>query len=381
MQGRQSRPRCSRPTTALRPNLLEPAEHDIESRFEFFHFAIIWAFARGGNSFDDGAMSSRLSDYDYILPEELIAQRPLPRRQDSRMMVLHRRSQRIEHRRFVELGEFLRDGDLLVLNNARVIAARRFSDDGAIEFLFLEKLRRGHWRCLVKPGRKMRLRASCMINQAEARVVEVLPDGSRVIAVDTDLPLEVNGIVPLPPYMRRRPEAEDRERYQTVFADVPGAVAAPTAGLHFTPEMLASLPHAFITLHVGEGTFQPVKTENIARHQMHSERFVIPAEAADEINGALRIIAVGTTTVRVLQAARRIAGNVIPQEGETDIFIYPPAKIEHADVLLTNFHLPRSTLLMLVSAFAGREFVLRAYAEAIRERYRFYSYGDCMLII
>ncbi len=326
-------------------------------------------------------MSARLSDYDYILPEELIAQRPLPRRQDSRMMVLHRQSQRIEHRRFIDLGTFLRDGDLLVLNNARVIAARRFSDDGAIEFLFLEKLGRGRWRCLVKPGRKMRLGAACMINGAAALVAEVLPDGSRVIAVDTDLPLETGGIVPLPPYMHRSPDAEDRERYQTVFADVPGAVAAPTAGLHFTPEMLASLPHAFVTLHVGEGTFQPVKTQNIAEHQMHAERFVISAQAADEINTALRIIAVGTTSVRVLEAARRVAGNLLPQEGSTDIFIYPPTRIEHADVLLTNFHLPRSTLLMLVSAFAGREFVLRAYAEAIRERYRFYSYGDCMLIL
>ena len=171
------------------------------------------------------------------------------------------------------------------------------------------------------------------------------------------------------------------ERYQTVFADVPGAVAAPTAGLHFTPEILASLPHVFVTLHVGEGTFQPVKTENITEHQMHAERFVISAEAADEINTALRVIAVGTTTVRLLEAAHRVGGNLVPQEGSTDIFIFPPTRIEHADVLLTNFHLPRSTLLMLVSAFAGREFVLRAYAEAIRERYRFYSYGDCMLIL
>lgn len=326
-------------------------------------------------------MSSQLADYDYVLPEELIAQRPLRRRQDSRMMVLHRRTQRIEHRPFVELGEFLRDGDLLVVNNARVIAARRFSDDGKIEFLFLEKLARGRWRCLVRPGRKMRPGSSCLINQLAARVAEVLPDGSRVVEVDTDLPLEMDGIVPLPPYMRRVPDEEDRERYQTVFADVPGAVAAPTAGLHFTPEMIAALPHAFITLHVGEGTFQPVKVSDISEHHMHSERYSISAEAAREINTALRIIAVGTTTVRVLESAARVAGKLVPQDGRTDIFIYPPIRVEHADVLLTNFHLPRSTLLMLVSAFAGREFVLRAYAEAIRERYRFYSYGDCMLIL
>ncbi len=326
-------------------------------------------------------MSHLLSDYDYTLPEELIAQRPLPRREDSRMMVLHRKTQQIEHRQFKDLGTFLRDGDLLVLNNARVFAARRFSDDGAIEFLFLEKVGQGHWRCLVKPGRKMRVGASCQVNGSEARVAEVLPDGSRVIAVETDIALEDGGTVPLPPYMRRPADEQDRDRYQTVFADVPGAVAAPTAGLHFTAEMLATLPHTFVTLHVGAGTFQPVKADSIAQHQMHAERYAISAQAADEINSALRIVAVGTTSVRVLESARRSDGKLIAQDGSTDIFIYPPARIEHADVLLTNFHLPRSTLLMLVSAFAGREFVLHAYEEAIRERYRFYSYGDCMLIL
>jgi S-adenosylmethionine:tRNA ribosyltransferase-isomerase len=202
-----------------------------------------------------------------------------------------------------------------------------------------------------------------------------------VVAFDTDLPLEEGGIVPLPPYMRRAADEEDRARYQTVFADVPGAVAAPTAGLHFTPEMLKTLPHTFVTLHVGAGTFLPVKSENIAQHQMHSERFSITADAAEEINQALRVIAVGTTSVRVLESAMRVDGKLIAQEGTTDVFIHPPKRITHADVLLTNFHLPRSTLIMLVSAFAGREFVLRAYDEAIRERYRFYSYGDCMLIL
>ena len=326
-------------------------------------------------------MSSRLSDYDYVLPEELIAQRPLPRREDSRMMVLHRQTQRIEHRLFAELRMFLRDGDLLVLNNARVIAARRFSDDGAIEFLFLEKLAPGRWRCLVKPGRKMRLGTICWVNGAAAQVTEVLPDGSRIIGFATDVPLESGGIVPLPPYMRRLADEEDLERYQTVFADVPGAVAAPTAGLHFTAEMLAVLPHTFVTLHVGAGTFQPVKTEIIADHQMHAERYSVSPAAAEEINTALRLVAVGTTTVRVLESAQRGAGKIVPQDGSTDVFIYPPQKIEHPDLLLTNFHLPRSTLLMLVSAFAGREFLLAAYEEAIRERYRFYSYGDCMLIL
>jgi S-adenosylmethionine:tRNA ribosyltransferase-isomerase len=326
-------------------------------------------------------MSSRLADYDYSLPEELIAQRPLPRREDSRMMVLHRATQTIEHRAFAELPAFIQPGDLLVLNNARVLAARRFSDDGAIELLFLEKLGVGHWRCLVKPGRKMRLGATTSINGAIARVVEVLPDGARVVALESDTALENGGVIPLPPYMRRAADAEDAARYQTVFADVPGAVAAPTAGLHFTTELLERLPHAFITLHVGTGTFAPVKTEDIAEHTMHEEQFSVSLAAANAVNNAQRIVAVGTTSIRVLEGAERVNGQLIAQDGRTNIFIHPPHPIRHVDALLTNFHLPRSTLLMLVSAFAGREFVLEAYAEAIRERYRFYSYGDCMLIL
>ncbi|MDQ6911300.1 MAG: tRNA preQ1(34) S-adenosylmethionine ribosyltransferase-isomerase QueA [Verrucomicrobiota bacterium] len=324
-------------------------------------------------------MSSRLSDYDYELPRELIAQRPLPRREDSRMMVLHRETQTIEHRRFVELGDFLREGDLLVLNNTRVVAARRFSDDGAIEFLFLEKLAPARWRTLVKPGRKMRVGATCRIGGIEGLVAQVFEDGSRALEFASDISPHDAGVMPLPPYMRRAVEEEDRERYQTVFADVPGAVAAPTAGLHFTSEMLQKLPHTFVTLHVGPGTFLPVKSENVAEHQMHSERFSISEEAAQKINAAQRVIAVGTTSLRTLESAAD--DRVEARTGETKMFIYPPYEFQAVDALLTNFHLPRSTLLMLVSAFAGREFVLRAYAEAIRERYRFYSYGDCMLIL
>ncbi len=326
-------------------------------------------------------MSQLLSDYDYHLPEHLIAQRPLPRREDSRMMVLHRATQTIEHRQFRELASFLQPGDLLVLNNARVIAARRFSDDGAVEFLFLEKLAPGEWRCLVKPGRKMRVGATCLVNATEARVREILPDGSRLVHFASDVALDQGGLIPLPPYMHRAADAEDRERYQTVFADVPGAVAAPTAGLHFTEEMLAKLPHTFITLHVGQGTFQPVKVERIEEHAMHSERFSIGQAAAAKINAAERIVAIGTTSVRVLEAAKRVHGKIIPQDGSTDIFIYPPMQVQRADSLLTNFHLPKSTLLMLVSAFAGRDFILEAYAQAIAAGYRFYSYGDCMLIL
>ena len=327
-------------------------------------------------------MSLALTDYDYPLPEELIATRPLPNRQDSRMMVLHRREQRIEHRMFAELPKFLLPGDLLVLNNTRVVNARRFSDDGKIEFLFLEKLGTARWKCLVRPGRKMRPGAQAALGGVAVRVEEICADGERIVSLERDLDPWEGGMVPLPPYLRRQGDVEDLERYQTVYAETPGAVAAPTAGLHFTPEILGALPHSFITLHVGAGTFQPVKVENISRHRMHRETFSISATAAAAINAAKRTVAVGTTTVRVLESAARDSdGRLVPQDGATEIFIHPPAEIRHADVLLTNFHLPRSTLLMLVSAMAGREFVLRAYAEAIRERYRFYSYGDCMLIL
>ena len=326
-------------------------------------------------------MSLALSDYDYPLPEELIAIRPLPNRQDSRMMVLHRDQQRVEHRTFAELPAFLHTGDLLVLNNTRVVNARRFSDDGKIEFLFLEKQGPQRWKCLVRPGRKMRRGAQTVIDGVSVQVEDICPDGERIVLFERELDPWKDGMVPLPPYLRRQGDVDDLERYQTVFADAAGAVAAPTAGLHFTLEILAALPHTFITLHVGAGTFQPVKSEEISAHHMHSETFSISEFAAAAINAAQRIVAVGTTTVRVLESASRDeAGRVKAQSSATDIFIHPPKEIRQVDALLTNFHLPRSTLLMLVSAFAGREFVLNAYAEAIRARYRFYSYGDCMLI-
>ena len=336
-------------------------------------------------------MSSKLSDYDYPLPESLIAKRPLPRRDESRMMVLHRNSEAIEGAQFRDLKNFLRSGDLLVLNNTRVLAARRFSDDRAIEFLFLEKLGPARWKCLVKPGRKMRVGATSKIDNVELTVEEILPEGERIVSLGGDNDLYARGSMPLPPYIGRESDPADTERYQTVFAQTPGALAAPTAGLHFTSEVLAEIPHTFITLHVGPGTFRPVHSENIAEHRMHAEWFSISEEAAAKINAAERIIAVGTTTVRVLETAARKTRptrsvkfsrpEIVARHGETDLFIYPPFKFRVVDVLITNFHLPRSTLLMLVSAFAGREFLLRAYAEAIRRRYRFYSYGDCMLIL
>ncbi len=326
-------------------------------------------------------MSTRLSDYDYDLPRELVAQRPAAHRADSRMMVLRRGAQTIEHRQFRELKTFLQPGDLLVLNDTRVLPARRFSNDGAIEFLFLEHLGRRRWKCLVKPGRKMRLGAAATIDNATLQVEKITSDGERIVVLDQDVDPYAKGSMPLPPYIGRENDVEDATRYQTVFAQAPGALAAPTAGLHFTPEILSEIPHALVTLHVGTGTFLPVRSENIVEHRMHAERFSISAEGAMKMNNARRIAAVGTTVVRVLESAERENGKLIAQTGSTDIFIFPPYRFQAVDLLLTNFHLPRSTLLMLVSAFAGREFLLRAYQEAIRQRYRFYSYGDCMLIL
>ena len=296
-------------------------------------------------------------------------------------MVLHRSEQAIEHRQFRELKTFLQAGDLLVLNDTRVLPARRFSDDGAVEFLFLERLGPNRWKCLVKPGRKMRVGAKAKIDNITLRVEEITDGGERIVALDEDFDLYVGGSMPLPPYINRGSNDKDAARYQTVFAQSPGAIAAPTAGLHFTAEILNEIPHAFVTLHVGPGTFLPVRSDNIAEHRMDAERFSISPEVASRINNARRLIAVGTTTVRTLESASGADGEVLAREGATDLFIYPPYHFRAIDVLLTNFHLPRSTLLMLVSAFAGRDFLLRAYEEAIRERYRFYSYGDCLLIL
>ena len=318
------------------------------------------------------------SDYDYPLPDELIARHPLARREDSRMMVLHRDGERIEHRMFREFPTFLREGDLVVLNDTRVIPARVFADGGKIELLFLESTGENTWKCLVKPGRKMRIGATVQVQGVTGVVREILPDGERVIAFDGLVDLDAAGELPLPPYFARAVEPADAERYQTVFARERGAVAAPTAGLHFTPEILAQVPHTFVTLHVGVGTFRPVQVDDLTQHRMHSERFRISEESARAINASQRLVAIGTTTARVLESQGL---PVSACESSTDIFIHPPYQPRAIGALLTNFHLPKSTLLMLVSALAGREFVLRAYAEAIAQRYRFYSYGDCMLIL
>lgn len=326
-------------------------------------------------------MSLLTSDYDYLLPEELIARYPLPRREESRMMVLHRAEQRIEHRSFRDFPSYVNASDLVVLNNTKVIPARVFSDDGRIELLFLEAAGELSWKCMVKPGKKMRLGNKVVTGGIEGVVTEVLDTGERIIAFDAPVDLNKVGRLPLPPYFERESEAADEERYQTVYAVAPGAVAAPTAGLHFTREVLAQVPHAFVTLHVGAGTFKPVQAEKITDHVMHRERYSVSAEVAERIAAAKRVFAVGTTSMRVLESRVRDEGSVTPGEGSTDIFIYPGFQFRAVGALLTNFHLPKSTLVMLVAAFAGREFVLEAYAEAIREKYRFYSYGDCMLIV
>ncbi len=238
---------------------------------------------------------------------------------------------------------------------------------------------------MVNPGRKMRVDATATLGDACLRVEEITTVGERIVSFDKDIDVYAGGSMPLPPYVNRPSDETDAARYQTVFAREAGAVAAPTAGLHFTSEILSQIPHTFVTLHVGPGTFLPVRSEEIAEHRMHAERFSISHEAADKINNAHRIVAVGTTAMRVLETATRdtklASQQVEPQSGETDLFIYAPFSFQLVDALLTNFHLPRSTLLMLVSAFAGREFILRAYEKAIRDRYRFYSYGDCMLIL
>jgi S-adenosylmethionine:tRNA ribosyltransferase-isomerase len=231
---------------------------------------------------------------------------------------------------------------------------------------------------MVKPVGRMRVGASVEVQGIRGIVREICPEGERVIAFERPIDLEAAGELPLPPYFDRTPEASDLERYQTVFARESGAVAAPTAGLHFTPEILAATPHTFITLHVGAGTFRPVQAEELSGHRMHTERFRISPEAAAAMNAARRLVAIGTTTTRVLESCGK---PFMPQQGATDIFIHPPYSFRAVDLLLTNFHLPKSTLLMLVSAFAGREFILRAYAEAVKQGYRFYSYGDCMLLL
>lgn len=298
------------------------------------------------------------------------------------MLIVHRDRGVVEHRSFKDLPSFLTPTDLLVLNNTRVVPARFFSNDGTREVLRVEPLSPTLWRCMVKPGKRFRIGHTVEIGDSTGTVREILENGDRVIEWSSPVDENKHGHLALPHYMGREDQPQDRERYQTVFSKAEGAIAAPTAGLHFTPEMLAKLPHSFVTLHVGVGTFQPVKVDKIEEHQMHSERYIVSPETAERVQQAGRVVAVGTTAMRTLETvARDHDGTIVPASGSTDIFIYPGFEFRAVGALLTNFHLPKSTLMMLVSAFAGKDLIMHAYQEAIRERYRFFSYGDCMLIL
>ncbi|MEX2300196.1 MAG: tRNA preQ1(34) S-adenosylmethionine ribosyltransferase-isomerase QueA [Bryobacterales bacterium] len=349
----------------------------------------------------------RVSEFGFDLPAELIAQKPLDRRDGSRMLVLDRAAGRWEDRHFRDLPEYLQAGDRLVVNNTRVLAARLFGHragvhattsrnqiSGLVEVLLVKQISAEpqRWEALVRPGRKLRAGETVQFPEGlEGTIVERGSYGLRSIEFNAgqDFYAVVDriGHIPLPPYIKRSDEIGDRERYQTVFASVAGSVAAPTAGLHFTPEMLDDLGRrgavrVDITLHVGLGTFQPVRTENVEAHSMHPERYEISPQAASELAAARRVVAVGTSCVRTLEhACRQGGGKLASGSGETCLFIYPGFEFQVVQALLTNFHLPESTLLMLVSAFAGRELVLEAYAHAVREGYRFFSYGDCMLVV
>ena len=344
------------------------------------------------------------SDFDYDLPEELIAQVPAPERAASRMLVVHRDTGALEHRCISDIGAYLDPGDLLVVNNTKVIPARIFGHKeetgGNIELLLLEPLGEDRWRVLCRASR--RPKAGNRLVMANGRILADVLDAGEAGRLDVRLHsdgplldvLESEGETPLPPYIKRSADderkASDKSRYQTVYASEPGAVAAPTAGLHFTPELLDALAQkgvakAEVTLHVGIGTFRPVNVDTVSDHRMDEERYDISETAADAIRRTReaggRIVAVGSTSVRTLESAMAAHGDIIACSGRSDLFIYPPYSFRAIDVMLTNFHLPKSTLLMMVSALAGTELIKQAYAEAVRERYRFFSYGDCMLIV
>jgi len=354
-----------------------------------------------------------INDFNFELPGEQIAQRPLDQRDASRLMVLDRRSGRVEHRLFRDLPDLLRPSDALVVNETRVIAARligkKIGTGGRVELLVVRPAGGGSteialeargvehdWICLAQSGKPLRPGAQVEVGSWRAEVLEIREPGTVVVRFASSTArhfaelLDQIGRVPLPPYIRREPDPEDRHRYQTVFAATPGSVAAPTAGLHFTPELLAQLQargveRIGLTLDVGPGTFLPVRVENLEEHKMHSERYEVPPQTADKVFAAkssgARVVAVGTTVVRALESAvEPSTGKIRSGANETDLFIRPGFQFRVVDALLTNFHLSKSTLLVLVSAFCGRELILRAYREAVASGYRFFSYGDAMLI-
>ena len=336
------------------------------------------------------------SNFYYELPERLIAQHPLEKRDNSRLMLLNKTTGETQHRHFYDILELLGENDCLILNDTRVLPARiygtKLSTGAVVEFLLLKQLPSGDWECLVKPGKKARVGGVFDFNSImRCTVKEVLENGNRIISFEYEgnfyALLEQIGSMPIPPYIKEK--LEDNERYQTVYSKNLGSAAAPTAGLHFTKELLAALENkgvkiGYVTLHVGLGTFRPVKAENIEDHLMHSEHYCVPEETAKLINETKknggRIIAVGTTSCRTLETAADENGYLKATEGDSKIFIYPGYRFKCIDALITNFHLPESTLIMLVSALAGRENVLAAYGEAVKEEYRFFSFGDAMFI-
>ncbi len=338
-----------------------------------------------------------VSDFNYELPEELIAQVPIKQRDESRLMVLDRKNKTIEHKVFKDIIDYLDEGDCLVINNTKVIPARIYGkkETGAnVEFLLLKQLENDIWETIVRPGNKLHVGAKVIFGDGllKAEVLETMEGGTRKVKFEYNgifnEILDQIGLMPLPPYIHE--ELKDKDRYQTVYAKYQGSAAAPTAGLHFTPELLEKIKKkgikiAKVTLHVGIGTFRPVKVEKIEYHHMHSEHFYIKKEDADIINltkkQGKRVIAVGTTSTRVLETIADEKGLVKETEGDTQIFIYPGYKFKCIDALITNFHLPESTLLMLVSTLAGREFILDAYKEAVKQKYRFFSFGDAMFIV
>lgn len=340
----------------------------------------------------------RVKDFYYDLPEELIAQKPLAQRDMSRLMVLKRETGEIKHRVFQEIVEYFQPGDCLVLNDTRVIPARLFGlrkdTGGKMEFVLLKRLDRDRWEVLVKPGRRAKIGKEFVFGEGDliAEILENTPAGGRVVkfkyeGVFEQL-LDRLGNMPLPPYIKEK--LEDKERYQTVYSREKGSAAAPTAGLHFTRELLDKIKDkgvqiVYITLHVGLGTFRPVKTERVEDHKMHSEYYRIEKEAAEIINSVIegkgRIFAAGTTTCRTLETMAGDDGKVNWGDGWTDIFMYPGYRFKVVDVMITNFHLPESTLIMLVSAFSGRDKIMKAYEVAVQEKYRFFSFGDAMLIM
>ncbi len=337
------------------------------------------------------------SDFYYDLPEELIAQTPIEPRNASRLMVLNRKSGDVTHTKFTDLFSFLKAGDLLVLNDTKVLPARIFGtrkDTGSqVEFVLLKRLNDTDWECIAGPGKKAKVgHEFTFSDNLSGEVTEVLPDGNRILRFfykgEFYALLNEVGNMPLPHYIKE--ELKDKDRYQTVYSKELGSAAAPTAGLHFTKEMLTQLQEngievAYVTLHVGLGTFRPVKAENILDHKMHSEHYHVPAETAEAINRTKanggRVICVGTTSCRTVESAADETGHITECSGDTDIFIYPGYRFKCLDALITNFHLPESTLIMLVSALAGYDNTMSAYKTAVSERYRFFSFGDAMLIV